>query len=224
MRQKILKALKTKYSSKGLSEKALDGVAAFLEKTVTDEAQIDAAISEAHVESLVNIYQSEADALRNAKAQAEKALADYKAAHPEGKPAEPTTGGEVKDDQMAEVLKELKELKERAAADDARKRNSELMSGVRKALKDGNRGVEPLLDIVLKNPVIGADDTVESLTKRYETEYDTTYKSLYGDGAVPPAGGFFPGGGGADGGKDDFSGVVARLRSEGKLDAKPSQQ
>lgn len=222
MRQKILKALKTKYSSKGLSEKALDGVAAFLEKTVTDEAQIDAAISEASVESLINVYQSEADALRNAKAQAEKALADYKAAHPEGKPADDTKDGEGGDERMAQVLKELQELKDRAAADDARKRNSELMAGVRKALKDGNRGVEPLLDIVLKNPVIGADDTVETLTKRYETEYDATYKSLYGDGAVPPAGGFYPGSGG-DGGKDDFSGVVARLRSEGKLAAKPQQ-
>lgn len=222
MRQKILKALKTKYASKGLSEKALDGVAAFLEKTVTDEAQIDAAVSEAHVESLVNIYQSEADALRNAKAKAERDLADYKASHPEGKPAEQAKEDEGGDDQMAQVLKELKALKERAAADDARKRHSELMAGVRKALKDGNRGVEPLLDIVLKNPAIGDKDTLETLTKRYETEYDATYKSLYGDGAVPPAGGFYPGGGG-DGGKDDFSGVVARLRAEGKLAAKPQQ-
>ena len=118
-----MKALKTKYSSKGLSEKALDGVAAFLEKTVTDEAQIDAAISEASVESLINVYQSEADALRNAKAMAEKALADYKAAHPEGKPADDTKEGEGGDERMAQVLKELQELKDRAAADDARKRN-----------------------------------------------------------------------------------------------------
>lgn len=222
MRQKILKALKTKYSSKGLSDKALDGVAAFLEKTVTDEAQIDAAISEASVESLVNIYQSEADALRSAKAKAEKDLADYKAAHPEKDPAVPKDDkGGGGDDQMAQVLKELKELKDRAAADDTRRRNSELMAGVRKALKDGNRGLDPLLDIVLRNPVIGAEDTVESLTKRYETEYDSTYKSLYGDGAVPSAGGFFPVTGGGD--KDDFSGVVARLRSEGKLESKPQK-
>lgn len=224
MRQKILKALKTKYASKGLSEKALDGVAAFLEKTVTDEAQIDAAISEAHVESLVNIYQSEADALRNAKAQAERALADYKAAHPDTTPAQtPDPKGEGQDDRMEQVLKELKELKDRQAADDARKRNSEMMSGVRQALKNGNRGVDALLDLVLRDAVVGAEDTVESLTKRYETQYDDAYKSLYGEGVMPPAGGFFPGRGDSGHGKEDFAGVVARLRSEGKLESKTQQ-
>ena len=55
MKTKILQALKTKYSSKGLSEKALDGVASILEKTVTDESQIEAAISEAPIVNLINV-------------------------------------------------------------------------------------------------------------------------------------------------------------------------
>ena len=41
MKQKILEALKTKYSKFGFSTKALDGVAETLEKTVTDETKID---------------------------------------------------------------------------------------------------------------------------------------------------------------------------------------
>lgn len=213
MKTKIAKALKTKYASKGLSDKALDGVAAFLEKTVTEESQIDAAISEASVEALLNVYQSEADALRNQKAQAEKALAEYKAAHPELGQEPPKE--EKPNDQTAEILKQLNELKARAEREDAFKRQSEMITGVRKALKDGNRGVDALLDIVLKDAVISKDDTVETLTKRYGEEYDTQYRKLYGDGAIPPFGSAFKGPQAGD--KSDFSSVVNRLREEGKL-------
>ena len=45
MKEKILAALKTKYSNLGFGAKALDGVAAILEKSVTDESQIETAIS-----------------------------------------------------------------------------------------------------------------------------------------------------------------------------------
>ena len=216
MKQKILKALKTRYASKGLSDKALDGVAAFLEKTVTEEGQIDAAISEASVEALINVYQSEADALRNQKAQAEKALADYKAAHPDKEP-DPAKKGES--DEAARELQELKDsldaLKKQLDAANIQKRNSELISSVRDALKADNRDNDALLDIVFKNPVIGEGDTVDALKERYAREYDGYYGKLYGDGAVPSIGNAFAKL--KDGDKSDFSGVVCRLRSEGKL-------
>ena len=38
MKEKILVALKTKYSNLGFGAKALDGVASILEKSVTDES------------------------------------------------------------------------------------------------------------------------------------------------------------------------------------------
>lgn len=63
MKQKILDALKTKYSNKGFSKEALSGVASYLEKTVTDESQIDNAVS--GVEPLLSVFQSDADKLRN---------------------------------------------------------------------------------------------------------------------------------------------------------------
>lgn len=43
MKEKILAALKTNYAKLGFSQKALDGVAAFLEKTVNDDSQIETA-------------------------------------------------------------------------------------------------------------------------------------------------------------------------------------
>lgn len=44
MKEKILVALKTKYSNLGFGAKALDGVASILEKSVTDESQIETAV------------------------------------------------------------------------------------------------------------------------------------------------------------------------------------
>lgn len=63
MRQKILEQLKTKYSDKGFSKEALGGVASYLEKTVTDESQIETAVS--GVEPLLKVFQADADRARN---------------------------------------------------------------------------------------------------------------------------------------------------------------
>ena len=45
MKGKILVALKTKYKTFGFGDKAFDGVADYLSKTVTEESQIETAIS-----------------------------------------------------------------------------------------------------------------------------------------------------------------------------------
>lgn len=62
MKEKILAALKTKYSNLGFGAKVLDGVAAILEKSVTDESQIETAVG--GVEPLLKVFQSDADRAR----------------------------------------------------------------------------------------------------------------------------------------------------------------
>lgn len=62
MKEKILTALKTKYSNLGFSSKVLDGIASSIEKSVTDESQIETAIS--GVEPFLKVFQSEADRAR----------------------------------------------------------------------------------------------------------------------------------------------------------------
>lgn len=59
MKTKILSALKTKYSNLGFNAKALDGVASVLEKTVTEESQIEDAVN--GVEGLLKVFQAEID-------------------------------------------------------------------------------------------------------------------------------------------------------------------
>lgn len=73
MKEKILSALKTKYSNFGFSDKAFTGVAEYLAATVTEEDQIDNSIS--GVESLLKAFQGDIDTRVSsavAKAKAEK--------------------------------------------------------------------------------------------------------------------------------------------------------
>ena len=102
MKAKLLAALKTKYSNLGLSDKAFDGVAALLVKTVTKEEEIETAVAGSEVEALLKSIQSSVDTERTKATKAIKDLDDYKKAHPED-----GGGGENP---------ELKQLKEDLAA------------------------------------------------------------------------------------------------------------
>ena len=62
MKTKILSALKTKYANLGFGAKALDGVASVLEKTVTEESQIEDAVN--GVEGLLKVFQADNDRQR----------------------------------------------------------------------------------------------------------------------------------------------------------------
>lgn len=62
MKTKILSALKTKYANLGFNAKALDGVASVLEKTITEDSQIDDAVN--GVEGLLRVFQADNDRSR----------------------------------------------------------------------------------------------------------------------------------------------------------------
>lgn len=81
MKEKLISALKTKYSNLGFGEKAFTGVAEYLSTTVTEEDQIDNAIS--GVESLLKAFQGDIDT-RVSSAVA-KAKAENKGGNPQPK-------------------------------------------------------------------------------------------------------------------------------------------
>lgn len=76
MKEKILVALKTKYKTFGFGDKAFDGVADYLSKTVTEESQIETAIS--GVEGLLKAFQGDIDTVRNEKSGLQKQLDELK--------------------------------------------------------------------------------------------------------------------------------------------------
>lgn len=96
MKDKILVALKTKYKTFGFSDKAFDGVADYLSKTVTEENQIETAIG--GVEGLLKSFQGEVDFVRNEKSGLQRQLDELKAKN--GKTEEKT---EEKPD-MAKII------------------------------------------------------------------------------------------------------------------------
>ena len=76
MKEKILVALKTKYKTFGFGDKAFDGVADYLSKTVREESQIETAIS--GVEGLLKAFQGDIDTVRNEKSGLQKQLDELK--------------------------------------------------------------------------------------------------------------------------------------------------
>lgn len=76
MKEKILVALKTKYKTFGFGDKAFDGVADYLSKTVAEESQIETAIS--GVEELLKAFQGDIDTVRNEKSGLQKQLDELK--------------------------------------------------------------------------------------------------------------------------------------------------
>lgn len=212
MKEKIASALKTKYANLGLSQKAFDGVAAFLEKTITNESDIESAIAGDDVSALLKAFQGESDSLRTARQKAEKELEEYKTRHPETKTTEP--------DQQDEVSRKLAELEAKQAAYDKRIAEAEskakkqtILTNLDRLLKEKGCDNDFIRGITLKGVDIKDEDTAESLLDAYKGEYDKNYKDAYGDGAIPPAGSRTP----AAYEKGGFSDEVARLKAEGKL-------
>lgn len=182
MKNKITNALKTKYAHMGLGDKAFDGVASFLVKTITKEEDIDSVISSEDTINLLKAIQGSSDSLRNENAQLKKDFDAYKQSHPdkdpdpEPKPSEPEWKAEI-----AAIKAQLAEEKRRAD-------NATLLAAVKGRLeKDGctNKGI---LTATLKGFAAGENDTEDSLVEKYKGEYNALYKDTFGNAPIPPAG------------------------------------
>lgn len=87
MKLKILQALKTKYANLGFGDKAFDGVADYLSKTVTKEEDIETAT--AGVDSLLKAFQGDVDKVRTELAQKKTELEELKKKNPDPQNPDP---------------------------------------------------------------------------------------------------------------------------------------
>ncbi|EKY02121.1 hypothetical protein HMPREF9134_00507 [Porphyromonas catoniae F0037] len=76
MKTKILQTLKQRYSNLGVSEKAFDGVADLLSKTITEESKIEEGVG--YAEAFLKAYQSDLDKERGSASQLRKELEELK--------------------------------------------------------------------------------------------------------------------------------------------------
>lgn len=211
MKQKIIAALKTKYSNLGLDDKAFDGVAAYMAKTVTTEEDIDAAVAGEDAAALLRAIQGSRDALRNRNAELQKSLDELKAKV--GDPGKPAPDPGAGTESLAALEKRFAALEKSYGDIVARERNSGMTKELRRRLEEKGSGCAPVLDLVLGGLEIKDTDTADSLIDGCVASYDAIYKRFYGDGPVPPAG--RPGNGGYK--KGDFAAEVERLKADGRI-------
>lgn len=187
MKDKILNALRTEYANLGLGEKAFDGVASFLEKTVTEEDKIAEAVKEESVRNLLKSIQGESDSLRNKAAQAAKDLEDYKKAHPEDqskqKPQTETEGEKKLREQVEALTKRLDEQ------DKAAKMKATL-AAVKAAAKIAGCTSDKALDLTERLFSVKDDESDEDAAKRFKDEYDANVKKYFSDGITPYQGAY----------------------------------
>lgn len=186
MKKQILEALKTKYKNLGFGEKAFDGVAAYIEPSVKEDADIETAI--AGVEGLLKAFQGEVDKLRTEKTAAEKAAADLVAKVKElgGAPAqtEPETNVEDKDTPAwaKALIESNKTLSAKLAALEGDK-----VSTTRKQKLDAIIGKLPenLRKSYARTPVKDlSDEDFETLTTEISAEVEELVKDNTAKGAV----------------------------------------
>ena len=192
MRKKIVEALRNRYANLGLTEKAFDGVAGMLEKTVTEESQIEAAIAAEEVSALLKSIQGETDALRTARTQAQKELDDHK---------------------------QLKSIQDRLDERDRREKSERMLSEVDRLMKQKGATNDFIRRMTLRDMKAGEGDTAETLAEKYKADYDRNFREAYGTGPTPPAGG---GGAGEEFKSGEYSAFVDSLRKEGLIPEKKS--
>ncbi len=171
MKNTIKEALKQAYKNLGLSEKAFDGVASFLETTVKEETQIDDAVKSA--ETLLKAFQGEVDRERSGRANLQKELDELKAKQKQTPPT-PKDEPQPKNDEpnpKDETAKKLAEMEAQLLAMKQEKARGSLMSNVEAMLtekKVPKSYFAPLLEV----RSFGEQDTAESIAKDIESKYE----------------------------------------------------
>ena len=192
MKAKILNALKTKYANLGLGDKAFDGVASFLEKTITKEEEIEGVITREDTATLLKSIQGETDSLRTKHAQAVKDFEDYKKLHPDTKP-DPKEGEGKADPAEPEWARKLREQNEAILAAQAKREKDEkdatTLASVKSALEKAGCTNAGILNLTLKGFALKENEKEEDAVKRVTEEYNANIKATFGEGVVPPAGG-----------------------------------
>ena len=137
MKNNLLTSLKTKYKNLGFGDKAFDGVAEFLSKTVTKEDEIETAIS--GVEPLLKAFQGDNDKIRNEKAELQRKLAELEKKHSGQDEPNPPNPGDQSDIRkiISEAIKEaVTPLQQKIEGYETKDRQASLLSKAKSKLSE----------------------------------------------------------------------------------------
>lgn len=185
MKVKIKEALQQRYKDTGVGEKAFDGVADFLAKTIKEESDIADAV--ANAEPFIKAHQGELDRLRGKNSELEK---ENKALKEEKKPEpNPTPSPTPQNSDELEMLKnQVKELIDKQQQQEAARSAEAMRGAVKSALKEA--GVpERYIDTALSGYPFTKETNVEDLVNTTKAGYEALVAELTNDkfkGGNPP--------------------------------------
>ena len=191
MKTKILQQLKQRYSNLGVSDKAFDGVADFLSKTITEEERIPESVAGA--ESFLKAYQSDVDKERTSASALRKELEALKK-ETQPKPTDPKPN----DNQGNEPTEREKALLERMDALQSQlgqligQRSHEGKLAQITALLGEKNIPESFYTMALSGRTFGEDTNVSELVANIEQGYtkfqDESANNRFGGAGKPEAG------------------------------------
>ena len=183
----IASALKTKYQRFGLSNEAIDRIASAREKTVNGEEEVDAAVADAETMGLIaNELMKMRDKEISNKTDLQRAFDAYKEKNPEGgKDPKP----EPKPDPGEKEPEWAKKLRERFEREDKEKEDKKVQEAVMARLKNEGCTNPGILKSTMKGFALQENETEDAAVERLKTDYNASYKEVFGEGAVPGLGG-----------------------------------
>ncbi len=184
MKENIKNALKTEYAKMGLGDKAFDGVASFLAKTIKNEEEIDGVIKSEDTKNLLKAFQGESDSLRNRAAQLEKDFNAYKEKHPESNP-DPKPNPDDEPEWARRLREQNDELKARLDKQDKDAATKAARLTVEAKLKSAGCTNQGILNLTMKGFSLGENETMDSAVERLKEEYNASVKETFGDGPLP---------------------------------------
>jgi hypothetical protein len=177
MKEKILAALKTKYTNLGFGEKAFAGVAEYLATTVTEENQIETAI--AGVEPLLKSFQGDIDKRVNdavAKTKAELEKKPDTAAEAAAKAA-----AEAAAKAAGELPQWAKEMQAKLEAYEKKESQAALSQRLRDKLKE--KGVTESF-LKRMSLTVESESDIDKLAGEIEADFVATKQELINKGLV----------------------------------------
>lgn len=192
MKEKILAALKTKYSNIGLSETVFDGVAGLLEITITEESQIDAVVGKA--EGALKAQQAEYDRRvgdfkrKNQELETEKLQLTEKLKNVKPQEPNPNPNGGGSGNDEPEWAKKLREQQEAIALKQAQADKAEHDKILKASAKEAMiaKGIKPsLCDYVLSKSEISDTDTLDTLVAKGLQESNSLISAITPEAGSP---------------------------------------
>ena len=186
-KENIASALKTKYQRFGLSNEAIDRIASAREKTVNGEDEVEAAVADAETMGLIaNELMKMRDKEISNKTDLQRAFDAYKEKNPDGgKDPKP----EPKPDPGDKEPEWAKKLRERFEREDKEKEDKKVQEAVMARLKNEGCTNPGILKSTMKGFALQENETEDAAVERLKTDYNASYKEVFGEGAVPGLGG-----------------------------------